>query len=581
MSTESRESGQAAIPLVVFFSLFLLTAAGLAVDVSSLLFHRQAAQSAADAACQAASLDLLESAVGQTPAAGITPGQAGSCSAGSTSSLCLYAKYNGYAGGGSSAQAGTSAWNTVNYSFPQGVTGVVAPSPNLATTPFLNVSITESVPTYLVQLVPGSHFSQVKAQCTCGLSQVSEPAPMVVLAKTGQSFKYSGGAGLNIVGGPQRGLQVNSTSATAIGCSPSGTINTSQGGPSVTGSDVGIVGPEPQNMNGCQGQTTQGFSGGSTGNWRQSVLPMVDPFASVGPPASVKKIVPATYNTNSYQGLYPNNIWVNYKIDGCPDQTSSAYVGQTGTTSNPANCAEYAPGYYPNGITLPNSYSTIIFLPGVYYLNGSLTSSGSNTLRMALPCWASYSAGYSAAACSTVSKANNLKYTQGAGVMFYFLSGTFNVSGGLSGDKIDTVSSTELTCDGTVPAANLKVPAQMSGNVLWGQCTQNGTYYDTGGDTTDVAATNPGTRGLLFFQDHGNTASPTFTGSGALSFAGSFYFHSNSYGDVLSLSGGTSTGNFIIGDIVADQVNLSGSGLIGLAIPPTLSVPMLKVAAFQ
>jgi len=50
---------------------------------------------------------------------------------------------------------------------------------------------------------------------------------------------------------------------------------------------------------------------------------------------------------------------------------------------------------------------------------------------------------------------------------------------------------------------------------------------------------------------------------------------------VLKLSGGTSTGTFIVGDIVTDQISLTGSGAINLALPSTPSIPTLKVAAFQ
>ncbi len=291
----------------------------------------------------------------------------------------------------------------------------------------------------------------------------------------------------------------------------------------------------------------------------------------------MKSIVPATYNasTKSY------NTWVAYGIDGCPDHDSPTYIGQDANyNALPANCAEFAPGYYPNGIQLPNGYATVIFLPGVYYLNGPLQPGNSNTLRVAMPCWSSYSGGYSASACSPVAAANNLSYSQGSGVMFYFYSGTFSVSGGTSGDAIDPVPSQQLTCDGSVPLPSLKMPSTLTNNVLWGQCTHNGTYYDAGGDSADAPG-SPGSRGILFFQDHNNTASPVYSGSGSLSFAGSFYFHSSTYGDVLSLSGAGSSGTFIIGDIVADQVDLSGSGAINLALPKTLSVPMLKVAAFQ
>lgn len=554
--------------------MLLIAAGGFAVDVSNLWFHRQAAQAAADSACQAGALDLLVNAAGETPKSGFTPGLAGTCAAGSTSSICLYASYNGYNSAGPGSQAAnTSAWNTVSYSFPASVAGVTAPTISASSNNYLQVSITESVQTFLIQLVHGFSYSQVKAQCTCGLAQINEPAPVIVLDPNPDAFAYSGGASLNIVGGPQRSLQVNSSSTSAVVCSGSGVINTSKGGPNATGSDVGITGNEPEGSNGCvKNGGYVGFEAGTTGEWISNDLPLADPFSGVGAPASVKSIVPASYSAST--GNY--YTWVGYGIDGCPDHTASAYAGQGVAT----NCAEFAPGYYPSGIPFPNNYSTVIFLPGVYYLNGSLSPTGSNTMRVAMPCWSSYAGGYAASACSPVAKAGNLRYTQGSGVVFYFLKGTFNVSGGQSGDTIDSIPSQALTCDGTAPSTALGMPSTLTNNVLWAQCTQNGTYYDTGGDTADGPGA-PGERGLLFFQAHANTASPNFSGSGQLSFSGSFYFHSSSYGDVLTLSGGSSSGTFVLGDIVTDQISLSGSGAVNLALPSAASSPELKVAVFQ
>lgn len=581
-----RESGQAAIVLLAFFSVLLLTAAGLAVDVSNLWFHRQAAQAAADAACQAGALDLLVQAAGETTSSGFTAGTPGTCTAGSSASICQYAAFNGYNSAGPSSQstADTSAWNTVSYSFPASVSGVTPPPTSMTSTPYLQVTVTESVETFLIELVNGFHYSQVTAKATCGLAEVKEPAPVLVLDPTDSgTFYYSGGASLNIIGGPSRALQVDSNSSSAVVCAPSGVINTSEGGPNYTGSDVGITGDEPLNTNGCENSGGYvGFNPGTTGNWRDNVIPVGDPYAGVGVPASVKSITPATYTAtaNTYYAAGTYYRWVGYHIDGCPDDDGKNNDGEAYDNGIPTNCAEFAPGYYPNGITLPNDYSTIIFLPGVYYINGSLNV-GSVDVRVGLPCWSSYTSGYSASACSPVSAAQGWNYSQGQGVMFYFLNGTYTASGGGGDSGLDPVPSTMLTCDGSAPPSELNMPSSLNdADLLWAQCTQNGTYYDSGGDTTDSAG-SPGVRGILFFQDHSDTASPSFSGSAGLSFAGSLYFHSNSYGDVLTLSGGTSTGTFIVGDIVTDQISLSGSGAINLALPSTPSVPMLKVAAFQ
>ncbi len=573
------EAGQSGIVLMVMLCVLVLSAAGLAVDVSNLWSHRQAAQAAADAACQAGALDLLTAAAGESSTYGPNPPNAGTCTATTNSSICDYANYNGYnsAGPASSGVSTTTAWNTVSWSFPATVAGATAPSG--VSSPYLQVSIVDNVQTFLVQLVSSLHFSQVKAQCTCGLTEVREAAPVIVLDPQSNGITYTGGSSLNIVGGPQRALQVNSSSTNAVTCSGSGVINTSKGGPNGTGSDVGITGDEPEGSNGCASNGGYvGFESGTTGKWRSNDIPLNDPYAGVPVPASVKSQVPATYTTQYGTATY--YTWVGYHIDGCPDVNGGGHYARANGNTVKTNCAEFGPGYYPNGIPFPDQASTVIFLPGVYYLNGSLAPSGSNAMRMAMPCWTSYTAGYSSSACSSVATAKGLRYTQGSGVMFYFLTGTFTVSGGATGDTLDAVPSQALTCDGSTPPASLNMPATLSNNVLWAQCTLDGTYYDSG-DATGDSQGAPGMRGLLFFQDHADTSSPSFTGSGQLSFSGSFYFHSTSYADVLNLSGGTSTGNFVIGDIVTDQISLGGSGAINLAIPPQASAPMLKVAAFE
>ena len=101
--------------------------------------------------------------------------------------------------------------------------------------------------------------------------------------------------------------------------------------------------------------------------------------------------------------------------------------------------------------------------------------------------------------------------------------------------------------------------------------------------TTDSRGT-PRIRGLRVFQDHSDTIQPQFTGSGQLSFSGGLYFHSTAgtgYGDVLSLNGGTSSGTYILGEIVTDQVQLTGSGKIKLALNPAATTNMAKVAILQ
>lgn len=573
----SGESGQAAIGLILIFACVSLAGLALAVDFGNLWFHRQGTQSAADAACQAGAMDLLGTSSGvQLSGKGFTPGTGGDCVSSPQSTMCAYARFNGYSGAGPTPSTNTSsAWNTVTWSFPSSLSGVTAPPSSVAPNPYLRVTVREHVKTFFLGLFNGANYLDVSSTCSCGLAQVKQAAPIVVLHPSmSGALSYSGGAILKIVGGPQRSIQVNSTSATGIVCSPSGYIDTSGAGPSFTGGDVGVVSSETQAQDGCS-SGMKGYTGGTSGNWRSSVMPISDPYGSLAAPASVKNgpVTPATYDAAT--GKYYK--WVGYGIDGCPDHDAPAYGGQGVAT----NCAEFAPGYYPSGIPLPNNYSAIIFLPGVYYVNGSLAPGGSNTIRVALPCWSSYTSGYVASACSPTASTNHLVYNQTQGVMFYFSNlGTFTVAGGASNDNIDKVPPTALTCDGSSPPSSLGMSASLAGNVLWAQCMQNGTYWDAGGDTND-SFSSTGSRGLLFFQDHADTKSPSLSGSGQLAYAGSLYFHSTTYADVLTLAGGTGTGSFILGNIITDQLKLSGSGSIGMQLNAKPSTYMLKAAAFQ
>ncbi|MHB8302657.1 MAG: pilus assembly protein TadG-related protein [Acidobacteriaceae bacterium] len=542
------ECGQIMVSLLLMLALFLLAMLGFAVDLTNLWFHRQAAQSAADAACQAGAMDMSGLAAGMNlPHMGFTPGSAGSCSTNSAASICFYANANGYNGSGLTPGAVS---NAVSWSFPSSVPGTQTPPNSVSSFPFLNVQVTENVQTHFLFSSNGSRVQAVVAACTCGLVQEKEAAPVIVLSPTVYgAFSYSGGGTFNIVGGPQRSLQVNSNSTTAIDCQPSGIIDTSAGGPKGTGSDVAAVGGPMQAPTQCWGG---GFNGGTTGHWSGGAMPVADPYAGVAPPLSARSIAPTSgLNGTSVQKAQSSTL---AGQDGCPDPNNS--------------CREFSPGYYPNGIST-DGWHTYTFLPGIYYMGNSLNARGSSTLRMATPCIPS---------CSPLSSSVG---QQTDGAMFYFYAGSIDISGcsGCSNSLVP-VQSSALTCDGSAPNPALNMPSTLNGNILIGQCTANGTYWDAGGDTSDSRG-SPGSRGLLMYQDHADTTQPVFTGSGALSFTGALYFHSSSYSDVLSLNGGSSSGTFMLGEIVADQINLTGSGKINLALNPTPSVYLLKVGMLQ
>src|SRR5579863_1863046 len=127
------EAGQALLFYILVLGTFLLATLLFAFDLSNMWFHRQAAQSAADAACAAGAMDLLVDAQGgATGNQGFTLGTGYSCTTGSTDSVCSYAAKNGY-----NSNNVSPGGNLVSVSFPGSVNGVTAPPTTLASTAYI------------------------------------------------------------------------------------------------------------------------------------------------------------------------------------------------------------------------------------------------------------------------------------------------------------------------------------------------------------------------------------------------------------------------------------------------------------
>jgi hypothetical protein len=603
------EAGQAAIVVVLILSLFLLAVLAFAVDYTNIWFQRQQVQTAADAACQAGAVDMYQLISGASfPPIHFVPGTAGNCNAYSPDgpSMCWYASkngFNGYSGGEAS----------VSWSFPASVPGVTAPPSSLVPHPYMQVTVSLPVKTYFSTLLTGNQTQQVGANSTCGLTQIMQGAPIMILHPTMSGALYfTGGASLTIVGGPPRSIVVNSSSATAVQCGSSGVIDTRKGGPNRTGSDVGTYGGPhvaPGTATGCYGTNGNtglpaGFSGGTTGNWAWPSSPIADPYASVPSATSVKSITPATKAAHSDGTKYYNLAAPG--MDGCPDTAPSNYGSYNDSTYWTCDlskysgkswycrgCKEYAPGYYPNGIS-EGGGDVITFLPGVYYMDGDLSIGGSDSIRMAKACANSQgviNTNSSTGNCSPLTQTAGPNGNGGGGawtwhqtdgVMFYFhgsakpmISGA---SGAPSGPRVDKVPVSDLTCDGSTPPAYLNLPSALDTNIMLAQCTTNGSYYDNAGDTTDALGK---IRGLLMFMDHSDTASPQLQGSGTLAYTGTLYFHSSNYATVFQIPGGTTNGTLIWGNVVTDQMQLTGSGALTMALNPAATTPTIKVSLLQ
>ncbi len=575
------ESGQTNIFLLLVLGIFFLGFVGLAVDFSNLWFHRQMAQGAADAACQAGAMDLLVDFSGGGPnQGGFTPGVNFDCKDLPDSAPCRYAALNGYTG---TALVADTPGTNVTVSFPGTVPGSNPPPSNLASVPFLRVDVIDRAPVYFSGLLSGKHATDVRAFSVCGLQLAQSPIPIIVLNPTCQhSFQVSGSATLKIVGGPNKSVQVNSSNATcaaatvasANSCMGSGTVDLSEGGPAYSGSNFGVFG-EP-------GTPPGNFIPGATGSWTRG-SPIGDPFSRVPAPSLPLPALPP--------------VFVPYGTDGCPDT---------------AGCREYFPGLYTLPIVVQNE--TAIFVPGVYYiqpLSYVTAQSGGYCGNPGAGCTPGPTgqcrADFLVASNGVVRPAFNLtsaaalNTTDGSkGVMFY-MSGTLGSYGGAvftgnagnaGGRTIDPFPTSGMSCDGSVPAPQLGVPASVNGNVLLAQCTSQGTYI--GAPSTDTFNAT-GVRGLLFFQNRANAdpnGQTNLQGGGGLALSGTIYAHNcpgsptclappTDYNAFVQLQGTPGTGTYILGEIVSDQLVEAGNGSIGMQLNPNAVFFILKASMLR
>jgi hypothetical protein len=582
------ESGQASIFLLVVLGIFLLASVAFAVDLSNLWFRRGAAQTAADASCAAGALDMLylqNGTIASTP--GFTAGTPGDCLSSPAAAICKYAGFNGHAATASATSwgAATSAGAVaVNWTFPSSVSGVTGTSG--ATYPFLKVFVQENVATWFMGLL-GVKTQAVAASCTCGLSGSPSSPPLVILNPILPSaLSILGGAHIVITGGPQTSIQVNSSAngtpnlnslLNAVSCTGGSgyPIDTSAAGPGGLGGNLAIVG----------GPTTNQYCGANYilntnahALWKSPAAVVPDPYGSVPAPNQPSgKVAEATTPVATVaQGYTPTSdptygyiygTWVASGTDSCPNTAaqqhylaySSTYPYNGGNIYG--NCLEFTPGYYPYGIntTALAGYANdvVIFMPGIYYLNGGLLVASSTTVRNA---W-----------IGTQPSTN--------GVMFFFLNGGPLFVGGSGGASsvINSVPSYYLNCSSTTTPGS--TPPALTGNVLVSQCAAGGTYI--GPPSSDNYSAN-GIRGLLFFSAHSNLLSATLIGGGAtLNFSGALYFHNNLYLDVVELDGAGGSTTYAVGNIVVDALNLSGSGTIHMAETGSSASTSSSVGFFQ
>jgi hypothetical protein len=558
----SRESGQSMLVFLLALGLFLIGAIGFSVDMSHAWLHRQTAQNVADSVCTAGVMDMLATANGATLSPGFTSGTAFQCSGATTSAPCRYGALNN-GSNASSLTAGVPGYD-VNVSFPSTVAGVPACSsatppavcrvPGVVNAhPYMQVNVTDRVQTFFAGMIRGSSTMDVGAQASCGLVLSQSPIPILVLNPTvSGSVSGNGNIDIRIVGGPQRSIQVNSSSATAVSISgASGDIDLTLGGPDspADGSDFAVVGNEgPAGI----------FATGSNGRWIPQASVIADPLALLAVPAqpgapSVPADVAAITSCNTSAKIAAGGCTVPISVHGCPDTTCILYTG----------------GFYSAGISAPNN-KVAIFDPGLYYLNNGLSLGPNSCVRP------STSAGDGS-----------------GGTMFYFADTHSVTVSSNTGDKCPatTVPLSQVKCTTSSLLPTNLPSGGLSGNVLFGPCT--GTYGDPLGTSDPIGEQH----GIVFFQNRSASGvSAQWGGGAAFGLIGTMYFHycnsadgpglgtncnSTAFNDSLALQGGSSAASFVVGETITDKLDLGGNPSMTMDLNPNALYYVLKAALIQ
>ena len=601
----------------------LLGAVAFSVDFGNTWFHRQSAQSAADAACTAGVMDLLvDSQGGATGHQGFTNGTAFNCAPGSTASPCKYARFNGYNSDGTG--------NLVEVKFPTSSVVPGLPSSSIASatvvpTAFMQVNVIDNVPTYFSGLLSGRRTLPVRASAVCGVVYATSPIPILVLdphspnsTPAQSAFNIQGSGLIKIVGGPTKSIQVNSQdNAASCGqsnCSVnypwgSARVDLSQGGPPPSGGSSGAPGTGSDfALYGAPTTAPSGFIPGTTGHWVAPSAPINDPFAQMCAPGqtgcpsingSAPPAIPGTPTmpADEQSALQPTSpctstqvpCQVAYKDHGCPDPSAT-----TRTSKKPHICWLYTPGHYTTNINVKDSIA--LFDPGLYYLDNGLTLDSGSTVR------AGTGAGdgsggvifyFSGSGTVTVNSNSGGTFDN-----FNSVKGPVDSSGNKYADKTTAPALRNQTygngarCTGTstIPDNLGGAGVNINGNILLGACTG---YY---GDPLGASDPNGIQRNFVFFQDRSAKAvQPTWGGGGQFLLAGTMYFHSCNaagtgigcgatpayFSDIFKMQGNSGSGTYVLGDIVVDNLTLGGTSGITMDLNPAQAAGILKATLLR
>jgi Flp pilus assembly protein TadG len=394
----TREKGQATILILVALSLFLLAGVGLTLDVSHLYAQRQLAQNAADAAALAAMMTIFngtntanatfDNTFGNIPVAGGNPARL-NCGSNDNHTPCYYARQNGFdPANGDTVYA--DFWSRANaFSREPGVSISTASQDPV---PLLRVTVMRPVPATLMQLVGGG-TKNVAAQATAAITTSVSPIPILVLHPTASGAFSENGKGntpkVKICGGPRRSIQVNSCAGTGGSIAkPNGTGSAScQAGTSFS-PGTGVIDLShagPLDTGGCATGTGADFGNfglpatvgsgsilfGTVGTYLDPAAVIADPLINV--PTPDKKGL-----TNQDGSACTENAGKSTCTDGQGTAVTCPSTDAFG--SSVSSCEVYKPGLYTSKGPLGSiKKKFVIFTPGIYYVQSGGVNFDSNS----------------------------------------------------------------------------------------------------------------------------------------------------------------------------------------------------------
>jgi len=482
--------------LVVVALVAVIGMVGLAIDVGALYATKQKAQAAADAAAQAGVMDLYNGT-----------GKA-------TASATSYAQLNGF----------NTAADTVTVDYPAcAVVGCanVTLSGSDATN-LIRVTVQRTVSTSLMNVL-GIASNVVKAQAIAAIAVAPSPIPIIVIHPTlSGSFSTNGSVSTTICGGPNRALQINSSSPTSVSISGSGTIDLSHAGPKDAGNCVAGTGADFANVGAETPFPGTLLLGTKPGIYIEPSSPIQDPLINVAAPAQPAAApAPASYSTTATETAH-----------NCP-----------------TSCTVYSPGYYASGIS-PSGFS--VFRPGIYWINHGGFSVGSNTIvRMAT------------AAADESDPTTGTGWTSG---MLIYNSPSTPVS---SGDILNVKSNSgKMPGNNTYPTTD----CPNGGNCLVGSPSTSSykgiLFFQNRATATSLSHSLSGGSGLSVT----GTIYATHTAAS---------INSDHTYQSMSLQGNSGSVTTVKGEVIVDVLSLGGSATLTMSLIGTPTFQVRQVALVQ